>query len=482
MAFASGTHWDIRVSGSDSNGGGFNTSATGTDRSQQDTAFLTFTDIVIGGTNTTITSAAHPFDATSPGNVINITGGTGFTVQRIQIVSVAGGVATCDKAVGTAGSTGGTGNLGGALQTITKAFSLTSGTSDNRWVFWIKAGTYTNTAAYAIDCNCGCAVIGYNTAHGDITPTSGLTRPLLTTATNGVHLIDLNGSAVDSVLQMSNLSMSHTAGTRSFGINSIGARVHLTLRNCIMDGFSTALQGNFAVDWNWNTLILIATEIKNCTGVGIFCSGSGTGNRLVLYGSYIHNNGSHGVSWNSAVGTPTPLSSIVVHHSIIASNAGSGILLNNGYSMWAYNSTFANNSAGSGIAVGNFWDIALSGELAVVLVSNIFYGNSAYGVDLPSTNVSSTFPNFSNAYGSNGTAPRHNYSAGLEDVALTANPFTNSGAGDYSLNAAGGGGAACKGAGYPGVFPGAASTGVQDIGAVQASGAGRAQPQSFVVA
>jgi hypothetical protein len=120
-----------------------------------------------------------------------------------------------------------------------------------------------------------------------------------------------------------------------------------------MDGFSTALNGNFAVDWNWNTLILIATEIKNCTGVGVFCSGSGTGNRLVLYASYIHNNGSHGGQWNSVVGTPTPLSSIVIHHSIIAANAGSGILLNNGYSMWATTARSLSGAA-SGIAVGNF--------------------------------------------------------------------------------------------------------------------------------
>jgi len=86
-------------------------------------------------------------------------------------------------------------------------------------------------------------------------------------------------------------------------------------------------------------------------------------------------------------------------------------------------------------------------------------------------NIAGAAASTSNAFGANGG----NYSSwngSFGDVSLTANPFTSAGTGDYSLNSTAGGGAACKGAGFPGVFPGGLSTGHADIGAVQSGGGG----------
>jgi len=80
--------------------------------------------------------------------------------------------------------------------------------------------------------------------------------------------------------------------------------------------------------------------------------------------------------------------------------------------------------------------------------------------------------NQNNGYGSNTSGNRSGFAAGPNDFAITAGPFTNSGSGDYSLNATAGGGVACKLAGYPGAFPGGTSTGFLDAGAVQTSGGG----------
>ncbi|HZT29719.1 MAG TPA: hypothetical protein VFA33_07550 [Bryobacteraceae bacterium] len=68
-----------------------------------------YTDLAIDGTdNTKVSSTAYPFDATDVGLILHITGGTGFTVQDVTILSVDGdGVATCSAALGTLGSTGG---------------------------------------------------------------------------------------------------------------------------------------------------------------------------------------------------------------------------------------------------------------------------------------------------------------------------------------------------------------------------------------
>ena len=67
-----------------------------------------WTDLVIDAvTNTKISSALNPFTAADVGAGIDITGGTGFTVQFLTVQSVAAGVATMSGPVGTVGSTGG---------------------------------------------------------------------------------------------------------------------------------------------------------------------------------------------------------------------------------------------------------------------------------------------------------------------------------------------------------------------------------------
>src|SRR3990172_522671 len=101
MALPATTVWEVRTDGNDANGGGFVTGASGTDRSQQAAAQIAYTDLVIGGTTTELTSAAFPFSAAEVGNILNVTGGTGFTTGWYQVVSVAAGVATKDWSVGT---------------------------------------------------------------------------------------------------------------------------------------------------------------------------------------------------------------------------------------------------------------------------------------------------------------------------------------------------------------------------------------------
>ena len=99
-----------------------------TDYSQQNAAQTDPTDLVIDGTtNTMISSAAqHPFTAAMVGNIINVTAGTGFTVQWAQIFSFNNSTtqATLDKSAGTLSSTGGTGYLGGATETINTIFNI----------------------------------------------------------------------------------------------------------------------------------------------------------------------------------------------------------------------------------------------------------------------------------------------------------------------------------------------------------------------
>lgn len=67
-----------------------------------------YTDLKIDASdNHSMTSVLNPFTLDDKGMWLTVTGGTGFTHQRIKIVDVVGNVAQCDRALGSTGSTAG---------------------------------------------------------------------------------------------------------------------------------------------------------------------------------------------------------------------------------------------------------------------------------------------------------------------------------------------------------------------------------------
>lgn len=125
------------------------TGATWTiDYSQADAAIAASTDLVLA-TTTTLTSASLPFGPQMVGNLIHITGGTGFTVGWYEILSVSVVTATIDRVGGTLASTGGIGNVGGALSLGSSddaVFELAVSSATTATRYFIKGGssiTYT---------------------------------------------------------------------------------------------------------------------------------------------------------------------------------------------------------------------------------------------------------------------------------------------------------------------------------------------------
>lgn len=437
MAFASTTEWDVRTTGADDNGGGWNTAASGTDYSQQNSPQVTYTDLVIDGAdNTKITSAATPFAAAHVGNIINITSGTGFTVQRVQINSVASNIATCDKAVGTVGSTGGNGKLGGALLTIQTA--VTSAASLN--TVHIKSGTYTLTTQVTVDTSARAKLKlwGYNAAHGD----NG-TKPLITTATDSTFLFRAT-SATAGYVQWENLSFSTTATTKAAGIYCSASQTALLAYACKFDTFPGAMisDGDGPVSF-------IACELTACT------TQSYTGNAaLIVHGCYIHDGGASATQFRI-------FKAAVFTNTIFDTITGGTCVLINGDNVQAVfvNNTFYNNSGGKCIDAGD-------GPYLLVFANNIFYSNSGGAFNLADPAIDTNhFRGLYNAFGSNGSST--NYTADPTDITLTADPFTNGGSGNFGLNSTAGGGAVVKAAGFPGAFLGATTTGYGDVGASQ---------------
>lgn len=407
MAFAATVEWDVRTTGSNSNGGGFDpvSGTPGTDYSQQDAAQVAYTDLVIDATtNTKCTSAATPFTSAHVGNIINVTGGTGFTVQRVQIMSVAANVATCDKSLGTLGSTGGTGNLGGSLLTIGTAAGLV--VNSNK--IHIKAGTYTVTATITINNNI--MLIGYNASHND-----GGTKPLVTTATNSTNLFTYNSTVV-----WRNISMSNTASTRAAGV-FCGSNFNVAaIDRCVLDGFTYGYLGENGTA-SAGGLAMSRTEVKNCTTGGVF-----SWFQMMVDSCYIHDNTGTGIKKNS-----TQNSSFTVIRTILANNTVGIDTANNNGCFITSGCTIANNTSHG-----------ITGSSLGVWLNNIIYGNGGWGINgAPTGEVGF------NAYGSNTSGNVNGTNPSTGDVTLTANPFTNAGAGDYSLNTTAGGGAACRDAG-----------------------------------
>jgi hypothetical protein len=86
-----------------------------------------------------------------------------------------------------------------------------------------------------------------------------------------------------------------------------------------------------------------------------------------------------------------------------------------------------------------------------------------------------------NACNPTGSGFYNNWPAGVGDITLSANPFTNGASNDFSLNSTAGGGAAVKAAGFPGVLN-SGGTGFIDLGALQVQASGATGNTSFASA
>lgn len=191
---------EVRPSGANTNGGAFNTAASGTDMSQFDnknasgcsscqsaSANLSTTDAVTNNT-TTVTSATAAFTSAIVGNVIYLSG-TGTTTGWYEVTGFTNSTTiTVDRATGSTGGTGVTMNIGGAFKiggTLDDDFfeSFEAGN-----IIYVKAGTYSVgeniTISKAGSTSNPIRVIGYNSTRGDTPKRSGATdnKPLLSFA------------------------------------------------------------------------------------------------------------------------------------------------------------------------------------------------------------------------------------------------------------------------------------------------------------
>ncbi len=410
----------------------------GIDYSRGTTARITFTDMVINGTtNTNFTSAANPVGPNFVGNVISVTSGTGFTVQRVEVLSVSGTTATCDKSLGTLSSTGGNGKLGGALASVGLAGGLVSNVQN--MVFALGSHTYAMSASANVSggrWNAGAMVCGYSTHR--VLYNTDANLPVFQSSANSMTLFSAGGQCVFSSMAVAN-------GNSNTSVNAFAdtANNFMYLFNLKATGVATA----------FNPFQATRTELCsaiNCTSATPFTTG-GYGNEFidcVISG---------GGGWACTSTDNTCTRCIVTGNTGTAPDfSGFKSLLN----CVSYNSTGAANAIVSCNWVNN-----------CIIYGKVHSGN--VGVTNATAGTNQRFYVLNCAFGNN-TADSGTMDGQIivGKISLTADPFTNAAGGDYSLNNTAGGGALLRAMGFPSSFLGISTNQYLDVGAAQHTDAG----------
>ena len=457
-----GAVWEVRTTGSNTNGGGWVAGSSGTDYSQQNAAQYSLTNGVTNGTTTIATVSAS---TDMVGNIAYIAGGTGSVIAGwYYITAVSAGVSlTVDRSTGLTAGTGVTINIGGALATPAAVAAIA--VSGNK-VFIKAGGTYTTTANISFAQSASSAIpfqiIGYSSNRTD----NGRAT-IQAQTTTGLTVLTLAGSVVRNII----IDCNSLATCTGVSITSSSSFLwNNTIKNYTTAGINSSL-GN-----GQNTTI-INNEITGGTsssGVGInILASSGSVNAIIL-GNYVHDGAGTGIFCSAYCS---------VIQNVIANQTGAA---SNGIDF----------STGTGLAISNtIYNVGEDGISANFInntvLNNILANNGRYGVN-NTTNFSSVAPaqpKFDgNAYYSNATAARHNIDdtttsssnsdginpyTNVNDVTLSSTPFVNAGGGNFSLNSTGGGGGAARQAGLPKGYVGITiSTSYPDFGSFQAQATG----------
>lgn len=463
MAFSAGTLWRVRSGGASNNGGGFDPTvgSPGTNYTIQNSPQITYTDMVIDvTTNTNFTSAANPVTSAHVGNVINVTSGTGFTVQRVVIVSQSGGVATCDKSLGTLGSTGGNGRLGGAFADLVDGDGVyVAGNT-----VYVEAGTYTRATARTLTCDgsaaalirfIGCAADASSPADEDLAEAS---MPILTTVTNSITKVIFN---TVSYLYFRNIKVTDGAGTKGAGWDVTGGTTstNVTWINCVTDGCTT----NWVIGFNTgstNVATFVSCISRNATSAtnGGFVHFAHAAGHFIYINCISHNNAADGWLLNNNN------DSTVLIGCLAYDNTRDGIRSGNTATAGTTRidrCTFYSNG-------GNGVHFVVTSAINRVSITNSIFVDNVYGIGAATASVEAGYLQYSNAFYNNSSGLRSNVPTGINDITLTASPFVNPTT-NFALNMTAGGGLSCRNAGLGSVLgvSGGTTRNSLDLGAAQ---------------
>ena len=437
MSLPNATAWEVRVTGADTNGGGYTNLVPGTsvDYSQQAAAQLSPTDLACAN-STTLTSAVGGFTASMQGNLIQIAGGTNFTAGFYQIVAYTNSntVALDRNPTSGAAATLGTGAIGGALATPGKAFAAMLGSN----ICWIQQGVYSLPAVLPALAGGGSGapvcVFGYKAIRGDgdgdanygNCPTLRAVTGFPTTGGTS-NLLKLSGN----YYLIRNLILDANSIAVGGGYYS-GAGIHCdNVKVMGFTGVGVTFNSNF-----WASRCTVAGGLAGSTaaflGNGVASAGQ------FLFGCVAQGNACPGFLANG------PGVSVVRCLAIGNTGAGShGIYLSNGSGAGQGGTLLENTVAGNGGDGIRLINTPLDqGQIRGNLIAN----NGGYGLHAMTSGTAYTDSDYNGFY-NNTSGSYLNVPAGAHDATATADPFVSSAGGNYALNNSGLGGGLFRGKG-----------------------------------
>lgn len=438
MAMNATMVWRCQNTGSDSNGGGFDSSYGGVDRSTSDAAYQTLTDLVaVAGS--TISSGTYTFVANDRGNIINTDAG------RLVITAVSGGVATVDHAHGiTADSSMGASCLFGGAMKSPGATQLAVNTANVAGMLvnlkkhstsQYSASSTANVADGRISTSVMTRWSGFVTTPGDLSTATTLfssNLPSIKATSNSMTLITVaaNDCSFENIeLDGDKANRSTTTGfTGNFRNRTINCRCkNMTAQGWVNSGFYNAA----------------FCEAVSCGSIGFHASGT-------FYGCISRSNTTEGFRSN---GSADCYINCVAY----------------GNTTYGWGDGFSDAVHIGCIAYGNtsggFYTNATNDNR--LYVNCVSYGNTGLGWH---TTAARSFPLLFNCAGGGNSANFNSTDIPVANrvgfITLTADPFTSASGFNYALNTTSGGGLLLRAAGF-GNFPGSATFGYPDVGAVQ---------------
>jgi|GEM_PF-5019189 len=440
MALSASVIFEVRTTGSDSNGGGFKPGASGTDYSQQDAAQVTQTQGAASSSTAVLTDLAAPFTAALVGNVVQVAGGVGVTLGFYEVTGYTNtSNITLDRTCASIpAATDIQYKIGGALASPGKVFEFwgagnicylkNNATLDA--VYTLSSSS--NVAAGRLTFSVSASLIGYNTTRGDITaPTAS--APTLRCGANSVKAITIsaNHSFVTGIIIDGDYPT--RTGTIAFDGNSTGVVTNVIVKNC---------GGSYAVGSQGTMFHRIVCTGNLGINVGAFRSLSDS----IIQG------GTNGLTGTGNGG----VTNVLFYKCTTA-----GLQFDN--PIVVSRCTFA--YCGVGLILG-------ANNPPISSTNNLFYGCTTYGIDVNAYTTGRGF-SFNDAFGANGTAATRGARLTVTNaVTLNGNPFVNSGTDDYDIDGASVGGLQLKSAGASISFGNNSVPGTFDIGSNQIAPAG----------
>jgi hypothetical protein len=390
-----------------------------------------------------------------------------------RILSVSGTTATMDRSVGTANSTGGHGNLGGAFATIDKATSnMKVGGQDT----YVKGATYQITGSISNPIlTAGTSlsrIIAYASTRGDNGQATIQVNASSVTVMTGDASTDTSGIAFENIIFDGN------SQTSSNGVN-YGSTLYcvLVFINCVFKNFT----GQYCIQPNAGALVVQSCEFANnafttnFSGCILGRTGSGAGvlgggRTCTVSDSYFSGNSIS--STNNAAAIWGQNMALSVQHCIFYNNTGTNMDALNVKNAMAVN--ISNNALHSSSRHGINIDSA-AGAVVPMIQNNIITSNGGWGI-IGNCSPAPTIGTINhNAYYNNTSGDKTGFTAGAGEVTLTGLPYMNAPT-NFALNAIAGQGLACRGKATPGTLgvSSVVGTGALDIGPLQhgtASGA-----------